>query len=130
MEIGSKKIKSSFLQLQNKHLIITPIKNLEIMKKVVLTAAIVLGGLSTFATPAMSMIQTDEIIIATQEEFKEIKAEELPQSVKDALAADFQTATLDKAYVSDKQEYKLEITVDGAASTVYADKDGNWIEKK
>lgn len=99
------------------------------MKKVVLTA-IVLGGLSTFATSAMTLIQTDEVIMTAQEEFKEIKTEELPQTVKDALAADFQTATLDKAYVSAKQEYKLEITVDGAASTVYADKDGNWIEKK
>jgi hypothetical protein len=100
------------------------------MKKVVLTAAIVLGGLSTFATSAMTLNQTDGVIMTAQEEFKEVKSEELPQAVKDALAADFQTATLDKAYVNAKQEYKLNITVDGAASTVYADKDGNWIEKK
>ena len=102
------------------------------MKKVVLTAAILLGGLTTtFATPAMSLNNnTDEVVIALQEEFKEIKKDELPQAVKDALATDFNTATLDKAYVNNEQEYKLEITVDGAASTVYADKDGNWIEKK
>ncbi|MEO9076719.1 MAG: hypothetical protein ABI263_05425 [Gelidibacter sp.] len=100
------------------------------MKKVVLTVAIVLGGLSTYATSAFPMNTTDKIEIVAQEEFKEIKAETLPQAVKDALATDFQTATLDKAYVNDKQEYKLEITLDGAASTVYADKDGNWIEKE
>ena len=50
--------------------------------------------------------------------------------MKDALEEDFSTATLDKAYVNDEQEYKLEITVDGATSILYADKDGNWIEKE
>ena len=100
------------------------------MKKVFLTAAIILGGLSTHATSAIAMNQTDEIMIAVQDDYKEIKTESIPQAVKDALATDFQTATLDKAYVNHKQEYKLEITVDGAASTVYADIDGNWIVKE
>ena len=100
------------------------------MKKVVLTAAIILGGLTTFATSAFAISQTDEIIMIVQDDYKEIKTDSIPQAVKDALAADFQTATLNKAYVNHKQEYKLEITVDGAASTVYADKDGNWIEKE
>jgi len=100
------------------------------MKKIVLTVAIVLGGLSTYATPAFPMDQTKKFELVVQEDFKEIKAETLPQAVKDALAKDFQSATLNKAYVNDKQEYKLEITLDGAASTVYADKDGNWIEKE
>lgn len=100
------------------------------MKKVVLTAAIILGGLTTFATSAFAISQTDEIIMTVQDDYKEIKTDSIPQAVKDALAADFQTATLNKAYVNHKQEYKLEITVDGAASIVYADKDGNWIEKE
>lgn len=56
--------------------------------------------------------------------------DKLPQAVQDAFKADFKTATLDKAYVNEKQEYKLEFTFDGAASTVYADKAGNWIEKR
>lgn len=100
------------------------------MKKVILSAAIVLGGWASFANTAVVAPQIDEVVLTLQEEYKEIKAEELPQAVKDALAADFQTATLDKAYVNTKLEYKLEITVDGAASTVYADKDGNWINKE
>ena len=100
------------------------------MKKVFLTAAVLLGGLTTFATSANAMNQSDEIVIAVQDDYKEIKTESIPQAVKDALAADFQTATLNKAYVNHKQEYKLEITVDGAASTVFADLDGNWIEKE
>lgn len=99
------------------------------MKKIVLTVAILVGGLSTYATSVFPMNPINKTEIVAQEEFKEIKAEKLPQAVKDALAKDFQTATLNKAYVNDKQEYKLEITLDGAASTVYADKEGNWIEK-
>ncbi|MEO5788910.1 MAG: hypothetical protein ACOH2D_15845 [Gelidibacter sp.] len=100
------------------------------MKKVVLSVAIVLGGLSTYATSAFAMNTTDAIMITINQEYKEIKVDALPQAVRDALAADFPTATLDKAYVNDAQEYKLDITVDGAKSSVYADKDGNWIEKE
>lgn len=102
------------------------------MKKVVLTVAIVLGGLSTFATSAFAMNQTSQIELIAQEEYKEIKAEGLPQAVKDALAKDFPTATINKAYVSEKQvlEYKLDLTIDGEPLTVFADKDGNWIEKE
>ena len=100
------------------------------MKKVFLTAEVLLGVLSKFATSNVVMTPADGIIINVQEEYKEIKTDSLPQAVKDALAADFQTATLDKASVNDKEEYKLEITVDGAASIVYADKEGNWIEKE
>lgn len=100
------------------------------MKKVFLTAAIVLGGLSTYTGSAVTVSQTDGIIISIQEEYKEIKTSELPKLVTDALAADFPTATLMKAYVNDKDEYKLDITVNEVASTVYADKEGNWIEKE
>lgn len=100
------------------------------MKKIVLTVAIALGGLATYATSAFPIDGNIKMEIVAQDEFEEINPESLPQAVKDAFAADFQTATLDKAYVNDKQEYKLEITVDGAASTVYADEDGNWIEKE
>ncbi len=102
------------------------------MKKVVLTVAIVLGGFSTYATSAFAMNTTDAIMVNIQQEqeYKQIENESLPQAVKDALEADFPTATLDKAYVSDAEEYKLEITVEGVSSTVYADMDGNWIEKE
>ena len=100
------------------------------MKRVILTVAIVLGGLSTYATSAFSMNTADAIMISVQQEYKQIENDSLPQAIKDALAADFSTATLDTAYVNDAQEYKLEITVDGESSTLYADKDGNWIEKE
>lgn len=101
------------------------------MKKVILTAAVLLGGLSsTFAVSTDVATPGEKIVIAVQEEYKEISADDLPQAVKDALATDFETAILDKAYINDKQEYKLDITMNDVSSSVYADKDGNWIEKE
>ena len=100
------------------------------MKKVFLTAAIILGGLTTYSIQAQVVTQEEEVVNVVQEEYKEIKVDSLPQAVKDALAKDFATATLNKAYINNKEEYKLEITSDEVASTVYADKDGNWIEKE
>lgn len=103
------------------------------MKKVILSAAIILGGLSTFSTQAQEANPAEEVVAEVQEvqeEFKEVKVEDLPQPVKDALAADFKEATLTKASVNAKEEYKLEISVEGNAYAVYADKEGNWIEKK
>lgn len=100
------------------------------MKKVFLTAAVLLGGLSTFASSTIVNAPEEGIVIAVQEEYKEINVEDLPQAVKDALATDYESATLDKAYVSDKQEYKLDITIEETSSSVYIDKDGNWIDQE
>ena len=106
------------------------------MKKAFLTAAIILGGLSSFATSAMSIDPGHEIVRGIDDDkkadYKEIKASELPKAVADALAADFNRATLDKAYVNSKQEYKLVISVQEVTSAVhtdlvYADRYGNWI---
>jgi|SRR5690606_28038393 len=99
------------------------------MKKLILASAFVLGGLSTFVTPTVLAQSTVEKEIIIEDNFKEIKTSELPAAVSDALKNDFPTATLNKAYVNDKQEYKLKITVEGTESVVYADKDGNWIKK-
>jgi len=116
-------------QSNNQHTKTLITLKLNIMKKIILTVAVVLGGLSSFAASAFPMNVTPKIEVVTQQEYKEIDAETLPQAVKDALATDYPTATLDKAYVNEKQEYKLDITVDGATSSVYADKDGTWIVK-
>lgn len=98
------------------------------MKKLVLASALALGSLSTFA--ATSVTFHDGIMdVVLQEEFKEIASDDLPQAVKDALAKDFSSATLNKAYVNEKKVYKLEVSIDGAASTLFADEKGNWIEK-
>ena len=104
------------------------------MKKVFLTAAVILGGLSSYAIQAVSLYQVDEIVMV-KEGFRQIKISELPKAVLEALATDFNTATLERAYENANQEYKLHISVQEVTSAVhaemvYVDKDGNWINKE
>ena len=96
------------------------------MKKLILSIAIVLGSFTAIATTVP--VSTTEKTIYVQD-FKEIKAEELPEAVKNALKTSYPDAKLDKAYVNSNKEYKLEITVVDQKATVYADANGNWIKK-
>lgn len=96
------------------------------MKKLGLSVAIVLGSFTAIATT--TPISNIEKTIYVQE-FKEIKAEELPEAVKTALKTSYPDATLEKAYVNSSKEYKLDITVGDQKATVYADANGNWIKK-
>ena len=136
------------------------------MKKLILSTAIVLGGL-TAATAQTDKEQTalneqkqtaveaqvesrldaaqdadatvateavDADIVATTapvQDYKEVKASEVPQTVQDAVAKDFNGATISKAYVNAKGEYKLDLaTADKKAATVYADAKGEWIKNE
>lgn len=88
--------------------------------------AVVFGSFTTFAT--VSPVSNTEQTVLVQE-FKEIKAEELPEAVKTALKTSYPDASLAKAYVNSNNEYKLDITVGDQKATVYADANGNWIKK-
>lgn len=125
------------------------------MKKSILTVAILLGSLSTFAqtttaetttAQTATTAKTEEVAKtagetsaqtgaavkteqATQEEFKEIKAEEVPAPVNEALKKAFPTAILEKAYINEKKEYKLEVKVGEKTGALYADATGKWIKK-
>src|SRR5690606_21038498 len=69
------------------------------------------------------------LIAAPVQDFKEVKASEVPQTVKDAVAKDFSGATISKAYVNANGEYKLDLaTADKKAATVYANAKGEWIK--
>jgi hypothetical protein len=98
------------------------------MKKLILTVAILASGVSIFALS--NNISPFEIVnVVMNEKFKEIAIEELPAAVTDAVTKDFASATISKAYVNESEQYKLELTIDGSTSTVYTDKDGNWLEE-
>ncbi|WP_394748430.1 hypothetical protein [Spongiimicrobium salis] len=98
------------------------------MKKVIFTAALAFGCLSTIL--ASTPIILSEIMEArVSQDFKEIKIEELPETITAALAKDYPGATIDKAYVNEEEKYKLEVTrEDGTSIELYADAEGNWIE--
>ena len=96
------------------------------MKKLILSAAILLGRLSMQAgnvAVTSSMVQSVNI----QDEYKEVDA--VPAAIKTALDEAYPGVKLDKAYVNEKKEYKIEITVRGEKSTVYTDATGKIIKK-
>jgi hypothetical protein len=96
------------------------------MKKLILSAAIVLGSLSMQAgnaTVTSSLVKS----VSVQDDYKEIDA--VPAAIKTALDNAYPGVKLDKAYVNEKKEYKIEITVRGEKSTVFTDASGNILKK-
>ncbi|MTH17004.1 hypothetical protein [Flavobacterium sp. LC2016-01] len=98
------------------------------MKKIFLSAAIVLGSLTSFA--ATSSVE-DSIIktISIQDEYTEIKLEELPAPITEALKKSFPNAVLTKAYKNAASQYKLDVTVGEKVGNLFANADGTWIQK-
>ncbi|WP_411029036.1 hypothetical protein [Spongiimicrobium sp. 3-5] len=100
------------------------------MKKLIFAAAFSLVGLTAFAQEAdESQADATEVVVA-QDDFAEIATSELPEAVATAVTKNYPTATINKAYVNEAQQYKLEVSLeDGTSGTLYADAEGNWIEK-
>lgn len=98
------------------------------MKNLFLSAAIVLGSLTTFAStsPITSTIVKS---ISIQDEYTEIKVEEVPVAVTDALKKAYPDAILSKAYKNATSQYKLEVTVGDKVGSLYANADGSWVKK-
>ncbi|MET7028470.1 hypothetical protein [Sediminicola luteus] len=99
------------------------------MKKLYYVAAFSLASLTAFAqnTAEANIGATTEVSV--QDNYTEIDSSELPEAVTAAIAKDYPTATVNKAYVNKDKQYKLEVVLkDGASGTLYADQDGNWIE--
>jgi hypothetical protein len=78
------------------------------MKKLILSAAIILGGLFMNAEAAISKKAVLNIV-KFQDSYKEIKLDALPLEVKATLEKSFPGSKLVKAYVNQKKQYKLEL---------------------
>ena len=96
------------------------------MKKLILSAAIVLGTLSMQAGNTV-VLNSNIKTVNFQDEYKEIDA--VPAAVKTCLDNAYPGVKLEKAYVNDKKEYKIEISVRDVKSTVYTDEKGNILKK-
>jgi hypothetical protein len=98
------------------------------MKNLFLSAAIVLGGLTSFAatTPITNTIVKT---ITVADEYTEIKLEELPAPITEALKKAYPDAVITKAYKNEKSEYKLDVTVGEKVGNLFANADGTWIKK-
>ncbi|MGO3184002.1 MAG: hypothetical protein ACTIJ9_14340 [Aequorivita sp.] len=136
------------------------------MKKLILSTAIVLGGLTAVTAQSdkkeitamnekqqtVSEAQVEKRISEAQDvkstvvekgaetkasatkavqDFKEIKSTELPKAVQEAVATDFEGASISKAYVNSNGDYKIQLaTADAKQATVYANEKGEWIKSE
>ena len=82
------------------------------------------------AAPATEQATPAEATVAEEvNEYTEIKTEEVPAAVTEALKKAFPDAVLNKAAVNDKKEYQLQVKVGDKEGLLYADETGKWIEK-
>ena len=104
--------------------------NIKNMKKLIVVVALAFGSLTTFAQDAETSVEEVATeAIAAQDEFSEVAVAELPEAVTAAVSKNYPTATIDKAFTNEAQQFKLEVSLeDGTAGTLYADAEGNWIE--
>ncbi|WP_130734933.1 hypothetical protein [Flavobacterium sp. J27] len=98
------------------------------MKKVILTAVFAFATFTTFATTAIHSNPAQKVILV--QEYKELPVEELPSAIQEAVKRDFKDAKIQKAFVNESKEFKLELLVGQATQTVYADANGNWLKKE
>lgn len=104
------------------------------MKKLVLVSALTLGSFTSFA--ATPVIFHDGIaediygdLVLFQEEYTEISVDQVPAAVVSALANDYPGAEITRAGVNEAKEYKLEVTMGEETATLYANENGEWIQK-
>ncbi|MNE10243.1 hypothetical protein D3C87_744010 [compost metagenome] len=98
------------------------------MKKLFLSAAIVLGSLTSFASTSTA-INTNVKVVSIADEYTEIKLEELPAAITDALKKAYPEAVITKAYKNEKAQYKLDVTVGDKVGNLFANADGTWIKQ-
>ncbi len=98
------------------------------MKNLFLSAAIVLGGLTSFAStsPISNTIVKE---VSFQDDYTEVNVTDVPAAVTDALKKAYPDAVLNKAYKNSASQYKLEVTVGDKVGSLYANADGTWVKK-
>ena len=111
------------------------------MKKLILSfAAIGLFFTTTQAqvvaeTTTTTEVTTNEVTteVEVQDDFTQIEVVELPAAVTAAITRDFAGAVTQEAWVKEKDGkvvYKIKVEVNGEKQKLYADAEGNWIEKE
>ncbi|OIV43456.1 hypothetical protein [Flavobacterium johnsoniae] len=98
------------------------------MKNLFLSAAIVLGGLTSFASTS-PITNSIVKVVSVSDEYTEIKLEELPAPIVESLKKAYPDAVITKAYKNEKSEYKLDVTVGDKVGNLFANADGTWIKK-
>lgn len=80
-------------------------------------------------TETTTEVQT-EVTTTVEKDYEKIEVSELPEAVSTAITRDYPVSPVEEAWVKEKEDkkiYKLKLT--GQEDHVYADADGNWIDK-
>ncbi|MBQ4913078.1 hypothetical protein J8L85_01425 [Maribacter sp. MMG018] len=100
------------------------------MKKYLIFAVITLGVVIGAEAMDRSQIDTEEMVIVT-DEFKRISSSELTPPVVEELLKQYPTSKLGAAYKNSKGEFKLIMVLkSGSRRIVYIDSYGNWLNRK
>jgi len=96
------------------------------MKKLFFVSAAALLSVAAMSAPVLT--QTPTQLVVVQDKKVEIKAEELPQAVKDKIAAEYAEWTISKAYLHEAtSQYEVDFKKEAQTKTVKFDKDGNVV---
>jgi hypothetical protein len=103
------------------------------MKNLCLT--VLAASAMLFSAQNLSAQEVEETVVQrAQDDYAKIEVQELPAEVQQAVERDFTGATIAEAYVKDHegtQKFKLKVsTAEGEDKELYADAEGNWIEKE
>lgn len=107
------------------------------MKKICLSivaASAMLFSAQNLSAQEVAQVEVDATVEQrTQDDFRQIEIQELPAAVQQAVERDHAGATISEAHVKEKegeQKFKLKVTTaDGEEKELYADAQGNWIDK-
>lgn len=108
------------------------------MKRLYVTA--VIAGAMFFSVESATAQETNQTTqtqateqTQQKDDFKQIEAQDLPTEVRQALERDHQGSSISEAYVKEKEgekKYKLVVSdQQGQSKELYADAQGNWIDK-
>ncbi|GET45138.1 hypothetical protein [Capnocytophaga felis] len=100
------------------------------MKKTLFLSVLALGSMTAFAQKSDVNTERAAVVSVQEEEFTEIEKDKLPVAVVEAFEKTYDGATIKKAYVNAKEEYKIEAVDSNSEGFVtYFDKDGNLLKK-
>ncbi len=103
-----------------------------IMKKLILSTALVLGTLTMSAqTETKSKATTTTTTTTTQAPVEvEVKTADIPAPIMAAVKKDFPGAVVNSASVNAAKEYTLNVTSGEKQGLLYADASGKWITRE
>jgi len=103
---------------------------IRIMRKLFFGIALSITSLTACAQENKAATGAVTEMSIAQDKFSEIGAAELPEAVTKAIYTYYPSAVINKAYVNNFQQFRLDIILkEGNSGTIYADKDGDWIER-